>query len=180
MLNTAGNFRATRSLRLPSARFPMPAGTVLLLAGSIAISGCGRSDATRPNESGNTPKQPGLESEISQSGSPDTTVKDNAEEIGREAEKPADIRGEVSEFHRSPDGDVDGMILNDGTLILFPPNAGKKVTELVAIGDQIDISGWTHAGESEVHAATIKNAGNGNIIDVDQAPPNILNGAARR
>ena len=175
MLNTAGNFRVTRSLRLPSARFPMPAGTVLLLVGSIAISGCGRSDAIRPNESGNTPKQAGLKSEYSPSGSPDTTVKDNAEEIGREAEKPADIRGELGEFHHSPDGDVDGMTLKDGTLILFPPNAGKKVTELVAIGDQIEITGWTHAGESEVHAATIKNTGNGNIIAVDQAPPNVQN-----
>lgn len=180
MLNAPRNFRTTRHIRLQSARFPMPAIAVLLLVGGFTISGCESGDATRQNETGNTLKQVGLAPENSDSVSPGSTVTDDAAGIGRDAEKAANVHGELSEFHRSPDGDVDGITLKDGTLILFPPNAGKKVTELASIGDQIEISGWTHAGESEVHAATIKNAGNGNIIDVDQAPPNILNDSDRK
>jgi hypothetical protein len=180
MFNAAGNFRASRHIRLQSARFPIPAIAVFLLVGGFTISGCGGGDAARHNETDKTLKQVGLAPENSDSVSPDSTVNDDATGIGRDAEKAADVRGELGEFHHSPDGDVDGITLKDGTLIRFPSNAGSKVTEMAAIGDQIEIIGWTHAGESEVHAATIKNAGSGNTLVVDQAPPNILNDSARK
>jgi len=41
----------------------------------------------------------------------------------------------------------------------------------VTIGDQVEISGWTHAGEAEVHAATITNVGSGKAVEVDVPPP---------
>lgn len=177
---TPGATEATLQVRSHSERTPMPAKFVLLLIGLLTISGCGNDESARQNAAIHSLKQTQLALENYHSSATDAASADVATDMGRDADKAADVPGELREFHYSPDGNVDGMTLKDGTEVRFPPNAGSKVTVLIAVGDQVEIIGWTHAHESEVHAATIKNTANGSLVDVDQPPPNVLNTSARK
>jgi hypothetical protein len=94
-----------------------------------------------------------------------------ADDTERRADKTMNVSGEVAEFHRSHNGEVDGMVLKDGTEIRFPAESGAKVTAVVNIGDTVEIVGWTHAGESDVHAATVEIVGSGKSVEVDEPPP---------
>ena len=74
------------------------------------------------------------------------------------AEKASTVTGIVKSVHSNRDGDADAFELDDGTEVRFPPNAGAKLSRVVSTKDRITVEGWVNAGESEVHAATIKNA----------------------
>ena len=104
----------------------------------------------------------------------------NEEKPGREAGKTPAKSGVVAEFHRNPKGDADGLRLDDGTEVRFPASASEKLTALVSINDRVTIDGWINSGESEIHAATIKNAASGKVVDVDRPPPNIRQDDAGR
>jgi hypothetical protein len=159
----------------------------LLLVTFVSISGCESREEARRKQVANELKQIGLALEAyhGKSGGSEAkkesimneetpaTVSPNAAGTERRADKTAKVSGEIAEFHLSPDGEVDGITLKDGTEIRFPPKSGERVTATVSIGDQVEISGWTHAGESEVHAAAITNVGSGNAVDVDQPPPDV-------
>jgi len=99
------------------------------------------------------------------------TVAPKAENTVRRAGEMTKVSGEVAEFHRSPDGEVDGIALKDGTEVRFPPESGEKVAAIVSIGDQVEFVGWKHAGEPEVHVAAVTNVGSGKSVEVDQLPP---------
>jgi hypothetical protein len=103
----------------------------------------------------------------------------DGERPGREADKSLTLTGVVASFHKNPKGDVDGLQLEDGTEVRFPANAGEKLTGVVALKDRITIEGWTHPGESELRAASIKNEASKKVVDVDRAPPKRDNNEAR-
>ncbi|MCX7425398.1 MAG: hypothetical protein NTW96_07195, partial [Planctomycetia bacterium] len=79
--------------------------------------------------------------------------------------------GVVASFHKSRDGDVDGLQLDDGTEVRFPASASEKLTTVVTLKDRVTIEGWANRGESEIHAATIKNEASGKVVIVDRPPP---------
>jgi hypothetical protein len=98
----------------------------------------------------------------------------------RRAAQQAPIKsGVVTEFTKNPDGATDGLRLDDGTEVRFRPTASEKVTAAVSLKDRVTIQGWTHSGESTIHAATIKNEASGKLVVVDRPPPEISqNGVA--
>ncbi|BBO35151.1 OB-fold nucleic acid binding domain-containing protein [Lacipirellula parvula] len=51
------------------------------------------------------------------------------------------ISGVIAEFIENDRGDVDGVRLENGELIHFPPHIGAEVTETVKMGDEIAIRG---------------------------------------
>jgi hypothetical protein len=92
----------------------------------------------------------------------------------REAPPPAKScskSGTVKEFHQNPNGGTDGLTLDDGTEVRFPARAASKLTGTVAAKARVTIEGWQVSGESEIHAATIKDEASGKGIIVDRAPP---------
>lgn len=161
---------------------------ILFLVTLVGIAGCESRDEARRKQAANNLKQIGLALEAYQSNHAEpggkeesgTSTTPNAEATERRADKAAKVSGEIAEFHQSPDGEVDGLTLQDGTEIRFPPKSGKNVTGTVSIGDQVEISGWTHAGESEVHAEKITNVSSGKAVDVDQPPPDVPDGLERQ
>jgi hypothetical protein len=160
---------------------------IFALAALVGITGCGsREEARRKEVAANLKqielaldayhaKQKELGAKEAQNTTDQAPVKaaPQAEGAERQADKAKKVSGEVAELHRSPAGEVDGLTLKDGTEVRFPPKAGDNVAAAVSIGDQVEIAGWTHAGESEVHAATITNVGSGKALDVDQPPPGV-------
>jgi len=71
---------------------------------------------------------------------------------------------------------VDGLQLDDGTEVRFPAGASEKLTAAVSLKDRVTIEGWANRGESEIHAATIKNEASGKVVDLDRLPPTIREG----
>jgi hypothetical protein len=94
----------------------------------------------------------------------------------REAQKTLTVTGVVTSFHKGRDGTIDGLQLDDGTEVRFPPNASAKLTAVVSLKDRVTVEGWSHAGEAEIHAARVKNDASGRAVDVDRVPPTVRQG----
>lgn len=81
--------------------------------------------------------------------------------------------GVVTSLSKNPDGEVDGLKLDDGTEVRFRPEAGEKVAAAVKLNEQVTIDGWTHSGETGIHAATIRIESSGKTVSVDRPPPEL-------
>jgi hypothetical protein len=78
-------------------------------------------------------------------------------------------RGLVKSFHENRRGDVDGLTLEDGSEIRFPPHVGKKLSAVVAKGDEVQVDGHKQTdpkGDTYLRAGTIKNVKSGESIEV--------------
>ncbi len=51
------------------------------------------------------------------------------------------IQGKVAEYSLTPRGDVDGLILADGTEVHMPPHLGTQLVYAVKPGDAVTIRG---------------------------------------
>jgi hypothetical protein len=56
------------------------------------------------------------------------------------------VRGKVQNFTTAPAGEVDGLILNDGTWVHWPPHLADRFTAIVAKGDQVKAIGFMETG----------------------------------
>ncbi len=81
----------------------------------------------------------------------------------------ANIAGVVKRYLINPDGDVDGMMLADNTLVMVPPHLGSQVVASTAPGERVRIVGETTPGGT-VRAQQIINDRTGMSI-ADQPPP---------
>ncbi len=72
--------------------------------------------------------------------------------------EPMSAEGRVTEYVTNPHGDVDGLILNDNTIVKFPPHQSDELQELVKVGDEVKVEGRRHEtphGEVHLHADVI-------------------------
>ncbi|MGN6544920.1 MAG: OB-fold nucleic acid binding domain-containing protein [Aureliella sp.] len=77
---------------------------------------------------------------------------------GPRDEPPMKAAGKVVQYGRNPHGDVDGLKLEDGTLVKFPPHQSRQLQDLVAVGDEVSIDGRRHVtpqGDVHLHADQI-------------------------
>jgi hypothetical protein len=86
-------------------------------------------------------------------------------------------QGTVQRLTTAPTGEIDGAVLDDGTVIHWPPHLADRFSAIVARGDRIKVSGWMVAGPAgdtlfEVVTATNfrTNATTANDIDVPPSP----------
>ncbi|MEM5459525.1 hypothetical protein VSR69_32415 [Paraburkholderia phytofirmans] len=82
---------------------------------------------------------------------------------------PASVSGVVQRYVINPEGDVDGMLLADNTLVRFPPHIGTQVAATFAPGATVNVNGVAQPGGT-LRASQIADANNGRSI-VDQPPP---------
>lgn len=75
--------------------------------------------------------------------------------------------GTVVQFLLNPNGDADGLLLNDGTQVAFPPHVGDAVGQSVKPGDTVQVSGWRAPGVPVLRMQTL--SANGRSI-TDQPP----------
>jgi hypothetical protein len=77
--------------------------------------------------------------------------------------------GTVSRFVINPEGDVDGLLLADGSLVHFPPHMGSQLLSVVHQGDAVRIAGFRDRA-GDITAQQIANERTSQQV-VDQPPP---------
>ncbi|BBO33358.1 hypothetical protein PLANPX_2970 [Lacipirellula parvula] len=86
---------------------------------------------------------------------------------GREA---STISGVIAEFIENDHGDVDGVRLENGKQVHFPPHIGGEVTEVMKVGNEIAVRGHEETlprGERVFAAENIAGGG----VSIDVVPP---------
>ncbi len=69
------------------------------------------------------------------------------------------VQGKVQRLTRAPMGEIDGALLNDGTVIHWPPHLADRFSALITQGAIVKVSGWMETGPAgdthfEVQSAT--------------------------
>ena len=81
------------------------------------------------------------------------------------AQLPA-IQGKVAQYSLTPRGDVDGLILADGTEVSMPPHLGAQLVQAVKPGDAVTIRGLRARNLPLVQAMQVSNdAGGASVTD---------------
>src|SRR5216683_2762434 len=81
-----------------------------------------------------------------------------------------ETRGIVKQYTLTPRGDVDGLILNDGTEVTLPPHLTSQIVFAVRPGDAVTIRGLKARALSLIEAASVTNFTTG-VSVVDNGPP---------
>jgi hypothetical protein len=91
-----------------------------------------------------------------------------------------EIKGKVAQYSLTPRGDVDGLILADGTEVMLPPHNSTQLVFAIHPGDAVTIRG-TKAGVSPVvTAASVTNDTTGTVVETGpHGPPQHLHDESR-
>ena len=82
------------------------------------------------------------------------------------------VAGRVEQYLLTPHGEVEGLLLADGTAVRFPPHLGVMLASTVRSGDNVSSVGFLGPGTSygrALKALTITNTATGQTV-VDQPP----------
>jgi hypothetical protein len=79
-------------------------------------------------------------------------------------------KGQVQLFTLTPRGDIDGMILADGTEVKTPPHLSTQIAFAVKLGDAVTIHGLKAAALPLVQALSVTDDATGKTV-VDSGPP---------
>jgi hypothetical protein len=82
------------------------------------------------------------------------------------ASDPTQAKGKVAQYLLTPRGDVDGMILTDGTEVCLPPHLSTQLVFAVRPGDAVTIQGVKTVANPVVTAVAITNDGTGAVVDM--------------
>jgi hypothetical protein len=83
------------------------------------------------------------------------------------------ITGVVRSFNYGPAGEVNGLILDQGTIVYFPPEEAAQITQLAQVGSRIRVRGFLRqgpAGNAMIAAESVTNRRTGNSILVANQP----------
>src|SRR5438067_10401366 len=73
------------------------------------------------------------------------------------------VRGTVKEFTTAPMGEVDGLLLRDGTWIHWPPHLQDQFKDLAVKGDRVRAEGYWEtgpAGDTKLEVSRLTNTDN--------------------
>jgi hypothetical protein len=81
-----------------------------------------------------------------------------------------ETKGIVKQYTLTPRGDVDGLVLNDGTEVKLPPHLTAQVVFAIRPGDAVTVRGLKARALPLVDAASVTNDAGGATV-VDDGPP---------
>ncbi len=81
-----------------------------------------------------------------------------------------ETKGTVKQYTLTPRGDVDGLILNDGTEVKLPPHLSGQIVFAIRPGDAVTIRGLRARALPLVDAVSVTNDASGATV-VDVGPP---------
>ena len=82
-----------------------------------------------------------------------------------------ETKGTVKQYTLTPRGDVDGLLLADGTEIKLPPHLSTQIVYAVRPGDAVSVRGLRARALPLVDAASVTNDAT-RVTVVDNGPPN--------
>jgi hypothetical protein len=80
------------------------------------------------------------------------------------------IQGKVAQYSLTPRGEVDGLILDDGTEVHLPPHLGAQLVFAIKPGDQVTVRGLKARAVPMIDAVSVTNDASRQSI-VDNGPP---------
>lgn len=83
------------------------------------------------------------------------------------------IQGKVTQYLMNPYGEVDGLLLSDGTQVHFPPHMAKDLVGTVKPEDSVSVQGYRNFDGPVVKAYTITNTQTG--LSITEREPGLLN-----
>lgn len=81
-----------------------------------------------------------------------------------------ETRGTVQRFTLTPIGELDGVILADGTEVHLPPHLTAQLANAVQIGDSVVVQGYRSPSAPLVVASSVTDTNTGKTV-VDNGPP---------
>src|SRR5438128_2566594 len=79
------------------------------------------------------------------------------------------LQGKVAQYSLTPRGDVDGLILDDGTEIRLPPHLGAQLVYAIKPGDRVTVHGLKARAIPMVQAISVTNDATGAAV-TDNGP----------
>jgi hypothetical protein len=81
-------------------------------------------------------------------------------------------QGRITGYTTTPAGDMDGLILDSGVTIHFPPHAGRALLPLVQQREVVRVDGWETTGPTGrvIEASRVTSPTSGATVDVSALP----------
>jgi hypothetical protein len=79
-------------------------------------------------------------------------------------------KGTVRHFTLAPNGELDGLILDDGTEVHVPPHLSSQLAAAVRLGDSVRVRGYRAWLAPVIRAASITDVATGGMV-IDAGPP---------
>lgn len=79
--------------------------------------------------------------------------------------------GRIETLLTNPNGDVDGLLLEDGTQVNFPPHLSAVLLQVARVGDTVSVHGLRGYGSGAMHATAITNVSTGRSVTDQPSPP---------
>ena len=86
----------------------------------------------------------------------------------------ADIQGTVKAFKMTPVGDLEGMILTDGTEVHVPPHLSSQLAAAVRPGEAVRVLGWRSSVPNFVVATSLTGQRGQSVVDQGPPPPGTM------
>lgn len=86
----------------------------------------------------------------------------------------ANVSGSISQYNYNRDGDVEGFLLGNNTIVHLPPQAAIRSAASFHIGDSIDVSGFgqtSASGLQTIEAQSIKDRTSGKTLAMPEPGP---------
>ena len=84
---------------------------------------------------------------------------------------PTQVKGTVLKYSLTPRGNVDGLIMTDGTEVRLPPHAQTQIVFAVRPGDAVTIQGMKTVANPVVTAVSLTNDATGAVVDTRPPGP---------
>ena len=81
------------------------------------------------------------------------------------------VSGRVERWLVNPNGEVDGLLLADGTQVGFSPRLSADAQSALKAGDNVEITGRRAANAPMIRAASLKATGSGRVVTVQPPAP---------
>ena len=85
--------------------------------------------------------------------------------------EPTEVKGKVAQYSLTPRGNVDGLILVDGTEVRLPPRAQTQIVFAVRPGDAVTIQGVKTVANPVVTGVSLTNDATGAVVDMRPPGP---------
>lgn len=86
----------------------------------------------------------------------------------------ADIQGVVKAFTMTPVGDLEGMVLTDGTEVHVPPHLSAQLAAVVKPGESVRVRGQRTATPNFIVANALTGERGQSVVDQGPPPPGLL------